>query len=115
MSYNYYIYILQSTINSSYYVGYSTDPWRRLTEHNTSDRNTFTSKYRPWEIKAVFGIKEEEGEAKKAEHFIKKQKSKSLIEMLIDPRFTPGGCLGQLVRVPQVREGSSPEGGAESH
>lgn len=50
----YYKYMLQSQVYEKYYVGFSTDPWRRLEEHKTSHRNTFTSKFRPWNLVAVF-------------------------------------------------------------
>ncbi len=31
-----------------FYVGYSSDPGIRLTKHNSTNSNTFTSKGRPW-------------------------------------------------------------------
>lgn len=45
-----------------------------------------------------------QSEALLLERFIKKQKSKKLIEKIFDPEFIPKGKLAQLVRVPQVRE-----------
>ena len=36
--------------------------------------------------------------------FIKKQKSRRLIEQLVDTDFIPTGRLAQLVRVPQLRD-----------
>jgi len=50
----FYIYILYSESFNQYYVGSSENPWRRLNEHNTSKFNSFTSKYRPWILNAVF-------------------------------------------------------------
>jgi len=50
----YYIYILYSPNYDKYYVGYSNDPYRRVLEHNTKPFNTYTSKYRPWTLAAVF-------------------------------------------------------------
>ena len=100
----YYIYILYSASSDLYYIGYSNDPVRRLEEHNTRPYNTFTSKHRPWVLKAYFKCSQSEREAMKIERFIKKQKSRKLIERLCDPSFIPEGVLAQLVRVPDVRD-----------
>ncbi len=70
----YYIYILYSESSEKYYVGYTSDYQRRLTEHNTTERDTYTSKHRPWRLEAVFECSESEGEAMKVEDFIKKKK-----------------------------------------
>ncbi len=64
---------------------------------------TYTAKHRPWELIAVFQVIEGPKSVDYLERFIKKQKSKSLIEKLIDPAFVPEGVLAQLVRVPHVR------------
>lgn len=103
MANQYYIYIIYTKQYDKYYVGYSSDPWRRLEEHNTKPFNTYTSKYRPWEIKAVFACGEEEREAMRLERLIKKQKSRKLIEQLADPSFVPDKTFAQLVRVPLPR------------
>ena len=100
----YYLYILQSKIKDKFYIGYSSDPWKRLIEHNTVPHLTFTSKYRPWELAVVFEVGNSKKKATSIERFIKKQKSISLINKLIDPRFKPTGILAQLVRVPHVRD-----------
>ena len=99
----YYLYILYSEIFDKYYVGVTNRPEERLTEHNTSDRNTFTAKYRPWVIAALFECGETLGEARKIEHFIKKMKSKVFIETLINSDELHG-TLAQLVRVPKLRD-----------
>lgn len=98
----YYIYILYSASSDLYYIGYSNDPLRRVKEHNTKPYNTFTSKHRPWVLKAYFKSGGPESEAMRIERFIKKQKSRKLIERLCDPSFVPTGILAQLVRIPQV-------------
>ncbi|WP_443936585.1 GIY-YIG nuclease family protein [Pedobacter sp. MW01-1-1] len=51
----FFIYILYSQSSNIYYVGYTNDYERRLEEHNTNERNTFSSKHRPWEICSVYG------------------------------------------------------------
>ncbi|HLN52399.1 MAG TPA: GIY-YIG nuclease family protein [Lentimicrobium sp.] len=99
----YYIYILNSERSDLYYIGYTDNVQRRLAEHNTSPRNTFTSKHRPWKIKAVFIATEDIGTTIKIERFIKRQKSRSFIDKLcnLDLVDLP---LAQLVRVPQLRD-----------
>ena len=96
----YFIYILYSTPTDKFYVGYSDNPWRRVHEHNTKPFNTFTSKFRPWVLKAVFECGPNKADVMQIEKFIKQQKSRRLIEKLIDPDFIPDGLLTQLVRVP---------------
>jgi len=87
-----------------YYVGYTNDYERRITEHNYQDHfNTFTSKHIPWIIKAVFQSGASEKEAMRIERFIKKQKSRIFIEKLLKTE-RPDGVLAQLVRVPHVRD-----------
>ena len=93
----FYIYILQSLTSHIYCSGYSDDPWRRVIEHNTKLFNTFTSKHRPWCLAAAFECSENESEAVRVERFIKRQKSRRLLEKLINPAFTPTGILAQLV------------------
>ena len=100
----FYIYFLHSIASDIYYCGHSDDPWRRVVEHNTKPFNTYTSKHRPWSLVAVFECSEVESVAIKIERFIKKQKSRKLIERLIDPGFIPSGFLAQLVRVPHLRD-----------
>ena len=99
----FYIYIIYSKKFDKYYIGSSENPWNRLTKHNSSPFNTFTSKYRPWTLKAVFEAGDTRGEAVKMEKFIKRQKSRKLLLQLIDSTFQPNGKLAQLVRVPHVR------------
>jgi putative endonuclease len=98
----YYIYILYSESSDRYYVGYTSDYKRRITEHNSSERDTYTSKHRPWILKALFECGQDEGTAKKMEVFIKKQKSRKLLEMMATGKNLSGE-LAQLVRVPYTR------------
>ena len=100
----YFLYILYSETSDLYYVGYSNNTKRRLEEHNTTPFNTFTSKHRPWILKAVFECGDLESNAIRIEKFIKKQKSRKLLEQLTNPAFIPSGILSQLVRVSDVRD-----------
>ena len=99
----FYIYILQSLTSDISYVGYSENPWERLIQHNTKEEGTFSSKHKPWELIAVLeaGTK---SDAITYERFIKKQKSKKLIEKLSTTDFVLEGKLAQLVRVPHLRD-----------
>ena len=101
---SFYIYVLHSIKSDKYYVGYSSDPVRRLSEHNTKPFNTYTSKFRPWELRAHFYCGKDEKMAIKLERFIKQQKSRKLLEQLCSPSFSPCGFLAHLVRVPYTRD-----------
>ena len=100
----FYIYIIYSPSSDKYYVGYSTEPKRRLIEHNTKPFNTYTSKHRPWILKTYFECGESEHQAIQIERFIKNQKSRKLLEQLCTNSFVPSGLLAQLVRVPDIRD-----------
>ncbi|MCE1201429.1 MAG: GIY-YIG nuclease family protein [Bacteroidia bacterium] len=77
-----FVYILYSESADKYYVGETEDVVRRFSEHNQSERKQFTSPYRPWILKAVF-VCEDRFKARKAEDFIKKQKSRRFIQKII--------------------------------
>ena len=99
----YYIYILFSHSSNLFYVGYTSDYKIRLHQHNYSTNDTFTSKHRPWQLKAVFEAGENKSQAMKIEKFIKKQKSRKLIKKMVSGE-TLDGVLAQLVRVPDIRD-----------
>ncbi|TDQ32566.1 GIY-YIG nuclease family protein [Zeaxanthinibacter enoshimensis] len=100
----FYIYILYSETSDKYYVGSSQDPWNRLVQHNQTSLTTFTSKYRPWILKAVFRTNLGRGDTQILERFIKRQKSRTLLAKMIDPDFILVGRLAKLVRVPHLRD-----------
>ncbi|WP_461398095.1 GIY-YIG nuclease family protein [Flavitalea sp.] len=99
----YFIYIPYSPLADKYYIGYSDDPHRRLLEHNSKPFNTFTSKYRPWELRAIFECGTDKATAMKTEKFIKKQKSRTLIEQLIVGKILHSSLV-HLVRIPHLRD-----------
>ena len=77
----YYVYILQSQKNGSYYIGYSKDVDRRLAEHNRGK-----AKATRYEIPFKLVYTESfttSIEAKRREHYLKKQKSRKYIADLI--------------------------------
>ncbi|VAW29690.1 hypothetical protein MNBD_BACTEROID07-1829 [hydrothermal vent metagenome] len=99
----FFIYILYSDHADKYYVGYSNNPERRLSQHNNTSRNTFTKKNGPWVLKATFPVNNNRSDAMKMERYIKKQKSRRLIKKIIDePDYFY--WLAQLVRVPTCRD-----------
>ena len=100
----YYIYILYTKVADKYYVGYSKNPWERVKQHNINTGDKFTGKYKGCELVAVFQVSEKESEAVRMEKFIKQQKSRKLIEKLINPNFILEGKFAQLDRVPYVRD-----------
>ena len=99
----YYLYILFSSSAGKYYISHTDDPFRRLAKHNTSTFNTYTAKYRPWEITALYQCGDSKSQATRMEKFIKRQKSRLFIEKLIRGEGLYGE-LAQLVRVPHVRD-----------
>lgn len=68
-----YVYILRSIANPDrHYVGITTDPDRRLAEHN-SGKSIHTNKFRPWELSVCIGF----ADAAKAHNFEQYLKSGS--------------------------------------
>lgn len=59
-----------------YYVGCTTCPSRRLRQHNAEIKGggRYTSKYRPWKSRALYGPYANQSEALKAERALKKGK-----------------------------------------
>ncbi len=75
------VYILRSTVDGSFYIGYSSDINRRLFEHN-SGKTRYTKNKRPWEL--VYSEKFiSKKDALKRERFLKSQKNRSFYEKLI--------------------------------
>jgi len=79
----YYIYILLSESSGHYYIGHTDDPERRLNEHNNADEVTFTSKHRPWKEVFRYPVSEKRSEAIIIEKYLKRRKSKTLLNKLI--------------------------------
>lgn len=78
----YYIYILESERDHSYYVGYTQGLEKRVTDHNEG-RGRYSSRKTPWKLvhSETYNSKRE---AIIRERQIKKWKSKKLIQQLID-------------------------------
>jgi len=100
----YYVYILYSPKANKYYIGHTSNPWKRLEQHLDNTREKFTGSYKDWELRAVFAVSENKGDADKIERFIKRQKSRKLIEKMLEIDFKGEGVWAQMVRVPHVRD-----------
>jgi len=70
----FYVYILRSLKDQSFYIGYSSDVAKRLEQHNAGE-SRYTARKLPWEIFYVesFATK---SEAIKREIFFKKQRNR---------------------------------------
>ena len=77
----YFVYILQSKKNGSYYVGYTNDLNKRVAKHNLGGTAS-TRPYKPWKL-VYFEEFSTKTEALKREKQIKKYKSRKYIENLI--------------------------------
>jgi putative endonuclease len=75
------LYILYSESSDRFYVGYTNELERRLSEHNRK-KGKFTDAGIPWKL-AYYEIFENKKDAMRRERFIKSQKSKSYIKNLI--------------------------------
>lgn len=66
----YFVYSIQSEIDSEhYYIGITTDIERRLLEHN-SGKSTHTNKFKPWKLISYVAFTDEL-KAKKFESYLK--------------------------------------------
>jgi len=77
----YFVYILRSFKNGSYYKGITDNPERRLLEHNSKKEHS-TSRYVPWEM-VWFCEKRNRSEAVILENKLKNITSKKKLEDFI--------------------------------
>lgn len=77
----YYVYILQSLRDSSYYTGFSTDVVRRLEEHNRG-KSRYTKGKTPWKVVYTEEY-ESKMEALRREKFLKAQRNREFYARLI--------------------------------
>ena len=71
----FYIYILYSPSSDKYYVGYTNNYQRRLIEHNTSEKTTYTSKHRPWSLKLYLNAIQQNRKQSKSKDLLKNKKA----------------------------------------
>lgn len=78
----YFVYILQSKVDASFYIGYTENLERRVQQHNNGE-SAYTSRKMPWDV-VYFEEFPEKSDAIKREKFLKAQKNKSFYQSLID-------------------------------
>jgi len=104
----FYVYLLYSPDHDKYCIGHTDEPEKRLEEHNSNPRMTYTHKFRPWTLVKYFQVNQYRGDALKLERFIKKMKSRAFIIRLLEEEklfFDIAKKLNvQLVRVPRLRD-----------
>ena len=83
----YYVYIIQSQLDNSFYIGFSENVDARLREHNVG-RTNYTSKKRRWILVYVEEY-ENKTDALRRELFLKRQKNKSFYQRLIESPCHP--------------------------
>ena len=77
----YYVYIIQSLKDGTYYTGSTQDLDARVQRHNQG-RSKYTKPKRPWKL--VYSEEHpNRSSAAKRENLLKRQKSKGLIESLV--------------------------------
>jgi putative endonuclease len=100
----FYIYILYSQRADRYYIGHTDDYLRRVEEHNSVIKKSYTFKYRPWILKAFFPVSDSRGEARKIETYLKKMKSRIIIEKLITNPGEFDNILKRVRAIPTRRD-----------
>ena len=82
---NYYVYIIKSETDQSWYYGFSENPEKRLHFHNAG-KSTYTKGKVPWELIFCrsFDIKTE---ALKFEQYLKKMRNKEYIKRVYSEYF----------------------------
>ena len=78
----FHVYILYSPSADKYYVGQTENLELRLQFHNELSATSYTSKYRPWELKKSIVV-ETRSIAMPLERLIKKKKSRKYIEYIL--------------------------------
>lgn len=76
----YYVYILQSEIDNSYYKGFTENPANRIIQHNNAEMN-YTAKKIPWKMVCLIIFKNKR-DALIAEKRIKKYDKARLVVLI---------------------------------
>jgi putative endonuclease len=79
----YYVYIIQSAIDGSYYKGFTEDPRTRLKSHNNG-KATFTRNKRPWTFSYIEELPTKR-EALVREKVLKKYSHSQIADLLMLP------------------------------
>ena len=78
----FFVYIIESEVNGSYYIGQTNNLEERLRRHNLL-RNRSTKSYAPWKL-LHSQVYETRSEAMKVKSYLKKLKKRSLVQKWIE-------------------------------
>ena len=78
----FYVYILQSGVDESFYIGFTENLEKRLNQHNNGE-SSYTSRKIPWKL-VYFEEYNTKTDAIKRERFLKAQKNKVFYHRLIN-------------------------------
>ena len=78
----YFVYILRSETDGSFYIGYTQNLVTRLESHNQG-KTTYSRRKRPWKV-VYFETFDNKTEALKREKFLKRQKNRAFYNKLIE-------------------------------
>ena len=78
----YYVYILQSEVDCSFYTGFTENLEKRVVQHNNGE-SAYTCRKIPWKL-VYFEEINSKTEAIKRERFLKAQKNKIFYQSLIN-------------------------------
>jgi len=77
----FYVYLIQSEVDSSFYIGYTSNLELRIKQHNNGE-SIYSRRKKPWKL--VYSEElENKTSALKRERFLKKQKNKDFYYQLI--------------------------------
>ena len=77
----FYVYLIQSEVDASFYIGYTSNLELRIKQHNNGE-STYSRRKKPWKL--VYSEElENKTSALKREKFLKKQKNKDFYYHLI--------------------------------
>ena len=104
----YFVYIIKSTLDGTYYKGFSEDPCKRLTQHNAGESH-YTSSKAPWELICLLGF-DSKTEALIKERKLKKYSTASLEALIKSGQnlLNQKGEHAALSSLHSVGTGSSP-------
>jgi len=77
----YFVYLIQSEIDNSFYVGYSQNPHKRILAHNNGE-STYTRRKMPWKLVYTEAYISK-SDALKREKFLKAQRNTEFYKKLI--------------------------------
>jgi putative endonuclease len=80
----FYVYILQSKVDASFYIGQTENLDKRLLYHNEG-LSKYTNRKKPWEV-VYFEEYTTRTEAIQRERFLKKQRNSTFYKSLIDDK-----------------------------